>query len=327
MRACLVFAGLCGLFLPGAVWPGAVWADEPGAAESLIFARGGSLWRADSQGKGEPVEIVRTGQGAITRIEAARTTLLIESDEEVLWARPSGAAPVQAAALDCKPRAHLSPSGERVLCVDERGQVVLFVLGPSTMKVVLEPAISTHLGFVKENQRITSDQRGIWAVSLDSAQTRVLLSRERPAGSFLMAPSGKRAVGVFVEDDGESSALYSIRLDGKGVRRKLMKSAEPVAWSRDSRWIAVQHDRQACLVRAVGGEYKCWRNYRSVGIAPDGSYLLLVKATASDKKAADAHDLYKGLRDGVRPEPPTRLQRQVDGAGAWVSSSSSTQAP
>jgi hypothetical protein len=128
-------------------------------------------------------------------------------------------------------------------------------------------------------------------------------------------------VGVYVEN-GNTSALYSFRLDGKGVRRRLMKDAVPVAWSRDSRWLLVQDGKNACLIRAVGGQYKCWRRYQGVGIAPDGSHALLVKASDSSRRGKGAspgdHNLYRGRRDGVRPDSPALLRSQVHPAAAWL---------
>ena len=96
--------------------------------------------------------------------------------------------------------------------------------------------------------------------------------------------------------------LETIALDGSGARRKSIKSGTPLEWSHDSQWVLMQDGSGACIVRATGGQYKCWRGFTAVSIAPDGSYALLLgnrdakpekKATkkkAAKKKAPDPSD-------------------------------------
>jgi hypothetical protein len=333
-----LLAGLSALIVAGALQPAA----EAGGKESLLFAQGSSIWRMDIEGKGKPVELVQIGQGTVTRIHASDEgdTLLIEKDDEVLWARPGrGSKPVPARPLDCKPHAHLAADGKHAACMDQSGNRVLIRLDPGPRKTVYGAAINTHIGFGGKTM-ISSDDKGVWAAPPGRSQSgRALLAREPPQSHLLVAPSGKRAVGVYLEAQGHG--LYTFRLDGKGVRRRLMKGATPVAWSRDSRWLLVQADKSACMVRAAGGQYKCWRRYQAVDISPDGSHVLLVKENDDDegkrkrkgkskrkrKRKETSRDngassgefgLYRGGRDGIKPDAPTLVRSQVHPAAAWL---------
>jgi hypothetical protein len=307
---------------------GALQSDAEAAGEgSFLFAHGSSIWRMDIEGKGKPDELVQVGQGTVTRIHVSDDgdTVVIEKDDEVLWARPArGSTPAPAQPLGCKPHAHLAADGKHVACMDQSGNRVLIRLDPSPRKTVYGAAINTHIGF-GGGALISSDDKGVWAVPSGRSQSgRALLAREPPHSHLLVAPGGKRAVGVYVEDEGRVSALYTFRLDGKGVRRRLMRGAVPVAWSRDARWLLVQADKSACVIRAAGGQYKCWRRYQGVDIAPDGDHVLLVKDTESDSsrrgKGPSPGDfsLYRGRRDGVKPESPTLMRSQVHPAAAWL---------
>jgi hypothetical protein len=319
-----VLAGMSALIVIGVLSPVAQAAGE----DRVLFAHGSSIWRMDIAGKGKPDELVKVGEGTVTRIHASDEgdTVVIEKDDEVLWARPKGSTPVTAQPLDCKPNAHLAADGKHVACMDQSGSRVLIRLDPSPRKTVYGAALSTHIGF-GGGAIVSSDDKGVWTVPPARSQSgRALLAREPPHSHLLVAPSGKRAVGVYVEDERNASALYTFRLDGKGVRRRLMKNAVPVAWSRDSRWLLVQAGKSACVISATGGQYKCWSRYQSVGIAPDGSQVLLVKEGEKDKdssrrgKGASPGDfsLYRGRRDGVKPESPTLVRSQVHPAGVWL---------
>lgn len=65
---------------------------------------------------------------------------------------------------------------------------------------------------------------------------------------------------------------------------------------------------RACVVRAVGGESKCWDGYTGLALSPDSAYVLLQKGTS----------LYVGTLAGVRPEPPKKIVDDADPAATWV---------
>jgi len=90
-------------------------------------------------------------------------------------------------------------------------------------------------------------------------------------------------VGVYEDAVHESAKvtkpaemLMGFGLDGQGARRKTVRASVPVEWSFDNQWVLVQDGSSACITRATGGEYKCWRGYTAVSLAPDGSYALLL---------------------------------------------------
>lgn len=65
---------------------------------------------------------------------------------------------------------------------------------------------------------------------------------------------------------------------------------------------------RTCVVRAVGGESKCWDGYTPLAFSPDSKRVLLKKGTA----------LYVGKIAGVNPEPPKKIADGVDGAATWI---------
>ena len=319
----------------------------------LLFARGGSLWRVPlpplpkkwarpapgAADKPEPVELVITGSREITRITASASgeLVVIETPDSVKWAplpadgrAPKAAtggttasdstpSPRPAASLACTGRAYLSPDGKCVACFDGSGKVVLHRLLPSLRTVVHSVATSQHLGFLDRERLVTSDDTGVWAVPIRKGGERTLLAPETPSGAMLVSPDGSRAMGVFTEgdstdSDSQKTALYVFRLDGKGVKRRLLEGAVPLGWSRDSKWAMAQAGNRACMFKATGGQYKCWRGYRAIALAPDGSYLIMTKAI-DDKPDSepDRYDLYRGRREGVRPGSPKIITGRVTG--------------
>lgn len=133
-----------------------------------------------------------------------------------------------------------------------------------------------------------------------------------PTGTLSVSPTGERAVGVYAGEGDDDRALYTFRLDGAAVKRKLMREAEPIAWSADGAWLLVQQEREACLVRTVGGEYKCWSRYQAAAIAPAGDYALLIKP-----RDDAGFDLYRAELEGASAKRPVLLETDIDGPAAW----------
>lgn len=242
-------------------------------------------------------------------------------------------APKTATSVPCVGPAHLSPDGRCIVCRDQRGAIMLHRLLPTLKSTALSTTSSRHLGFLDSRHLVVTDDRGVWSQSILRPSERSLLASEVPDGPMLVSPDGKRAVGVFHEDAGKTSntpgggdseaepkkALHVFRLDGKGVKRRLLEGAVPVGWSRDSRWLMAQLGTRACMVRATGGQYKCWRGYRAIALAPDGTTMLLARP-ADDKSETDPdrQDLYRGHREGVRPEKPRLVMDAVTGPATWL---------
>ncbi|MEM9487650.1 MAG: hypothetical protein AAGC55_00830 [Myxococcota bacterium] len=340
---------------------------------TVLFARAGSLWQIPATGKGQPVEVVRVG-AEVRRIQVASTgrLVVIEHVGGVKWASlpaPRGGSsggppkpPVAAVAkpLDCagppQVSPHLSPylsgDGSRVVCVSARAGVGVVVhrLWPIPQSKVHSKERKDrirHLGFLPADRLLVGDSRSIWSAAIGRPGERTTLVPESPSAASAIAPNGRRAVALYTIENGEKPVLFTFRLDGKAVRRQLLPGAVPLGWSADSRWVTAQMGSRACMIRAIGGQYKCWRGYRAVALAPDGSYLLMTKVpgedadtsrksagSASSGKATDTDssaaqdkaesvatpvvDLYRGRRDGVRPAPPRLVMRGVTGPAAWL---------
>ncbi len=65
---------------------------------------------------------------------------------------------------------------------------------------------------------------------------------------------------------------------------------------------------RSCVVRAIGGEAKCWNHFAARGFGPGHDRVLLYKDGA----------LWVGKIPGVRAETPRRIIEKADGPAAWV---------
>jgi hypothetical protein len=79
-------------------------------------------------------------------------------------------------------------------------------------------------------------------------------------------------------------------------KKKQIERAEPAARVR------------TCVVRAVGGESKCWNHYSPRAFAPSSDRVLLWKDSS----------LWVGKIPGVRPETPKRIVENASGPAVWV---------
>jgi hypothetical protein len=306
----------------------AAGAGPTAVTEEILFARGGSIWRAPRADPKAAVEAISLGStaGAPLRIDVSDNGAIAlihlrdgADGQRAVWA-DLRAAPTAARPLDCAGPAVLDPAGRCVICANGTGGIALYRLGKATRRFNRDIA-PTHLSFLRSAPRelVVSDANGLWAVPLARPAARRQLAPHRPDEELLIAPGGERAVGVYAETNRAGRAVtatYVFRLDGEGVRRRLIQDATPVAWSADGVWILIQEGNRACLTRAIGGQYKCWRRFEAVAIAPDGREVILRKHP-DDNKPSAPYNLYIGQRDGVRPAPPKLLVSGVDGAAAW----------
>lgn len=292
-------------------------------AESVVFVREAALWRV-SPGGGEPVALAALGDdaAAVTRLAGSPRgdAVLVELGERVAWVPVERGREASALRpLDCAPPARFSPDGRHLACAGPGSLLAIYELPAGKRRKIDVPAASV-LGFVDGGTLALADQVGLWAVPVASPGARALLAPHRPSGALMIGPRGQRAAGVYPALPGHPSpGMYVFRLDGKGVRRRLLAGTTPLAWSRDGRWLAAQSERLgACLVRAAGGEYKCWKRHLALGLAPDGSHLLLSKRSGEGGAESARFDLYRGERDGVRPAPPKLVARDIAGPATWL---------
>ncbi|HWU91034.1 MAG TPA: hypothetical protein VN253_27400, partial [Kofleriaceae bacterium] len=167
------------------------------------------------------------------------------------------------------------------------------------------------------DRRLVWADRAIWSAPPGNPGQKQQVAPEAPLRAFLPSPDGARAVGVYADvprpgapgGGGTAAAaapaelLMGFALDGVGARRKGIRAGVPLEWSHDSQWVLVQDRGAACIMRAIGGEYKCWRGYTAASIAPDGSYALLLGAPKPDK-AAPAKPAAPAAKKPPAPAPP-----------------------
>ncbi len=290
-------------------------ADAPRQGEaSILYADGASLWRAPPRPDARAVEVAELGRPAaqVERITASIDggVVLIETSSEVLVVTPHAEEVVGARALPCRPPAAISQRGDAVLC--RRQGVLARVDLESPVVAVLSEDTDARIGFFgpRSDAAVVAGDEATCAVSMRTGWRRCFAPHRPDSREVLVAPSGERAVASYAR--GEGSALTSFRLDGRAVRRVLMSGARAIAWSADSAYLAVQRGGRACLVRATGGQYKCWRGYRAVDLAPDGQHILLARGDGP-------RSLYRAPLAGARPAPPRRIvERAGQGAAAWI---------
>src|SRR5206468_4216752 len=88
-----------------------------------------------------------------------------------------------------------------------------------------------------------------------------------------------------------ADVLATFALDGTASRRMLLRDGVVIDWSWDGAWLLLQHGAYACITRAVGGEYKCWKGYTAMSIAPDGKWALVLGPRKGEKgENGDADD-------------------------------------
>jgi hypothetical protein len=340
--------------------------DDYGGA-SVVYARGTSLWKIDPRGHGHPTELV-TLPGKADDVRAIRAgadgrTLVVDLGGTWYWTRIDGERAAPLTALGCAPGgARLARDGTCVVCASDHGTASIYRLGGPRVDSGVPAAGTTVIGAGAARRLVWAERGAVWAAPVARPEARRAVATEAPLAHFSPSPDGRRALGVFRETeadkdkDGIHELLYTFSLDGQGARRKVIRHAVPIEWSWSSRWVLVQDQDSACVMRAVGGEYKCWKGFTAASIAPDGAWALVLGhrkdadehahhgthdrhhhgKDAPDDGAAPApavdaaHDagaipmpprpfsLYRAERDGAFAKAPVLIVRDVDGAAAWL---------
>jgi hypothetical protein len=274
--------------------------EEPPPGD-LAWVKDGAIWRAPLAAPEQPVKLAElaVAPALIRRLVAAGdgSALLVDLGRNAAWIDLTGggaggkaAAPVF---LPCS-AGRLAADGSRVLCGARRGKgSVAYRMRPRLGSAALEAFDPGRTAF-SAGDRLVSAVDG--ALRADDK----VVAPHVPVDRLMVSPDGARAVGRYPDGDGE--ALFGFRLDGRAARRKLI-TGTPVAWSADSVWLAVDGDDTACVLRAVGGEYKCWDDFRALAISADGGHALLGKPPESGGPV----DVYLVATTGVRRDKPRRI--------------------
>jgi len=337
--------------------------EEDFHGAQVVYAKGTSLWKTDARGK-KSTELVALPDGAkaetvrAIRADATGKILVVDLGGTWYWTKLSDtgdtAAPLAAIGCGAGAAATLALDGTCVVCANDKGSASVRKLGTDAHVDRDVPATGAIVaGAQAARALIWADPTGVWSAPVGGAhaQEKKPLAGEAPLAHFSPSPDGARALGVYkAADEKDAQLLYSFPLDGSGARRKVIRNAVPIEWSWDSAWVLVQDGGSACVMRAVGGEYKCWKGYTAVGIAEDGAWALLLgprdgSAAKSKPKAKPKHDqpddnaesedetdavdtavplpkrpfsLFRARRDGAYTEKPVAIVRDVDGPAAWL---------
>lgn len=324
---------------------------------TVVFARGDALYKTDGRGKTETqlAPLPAGAQVRALRTDARGTVLLADLSGKWSWMPLDGSA-AKLAPLPCLDGpAQLAPDASCVLCRGKTGaQVIQLATGKATPLAV--PVAGARVAGVGAGRLIVwADLGGVFTAPLATPTKKTRVAPEAPARLFLPSHDGTRAAGIysdFVREGRQqkpADMLMTFALDGAGARRKGIRNGVPLDWSHDNQWVLVQDGGKACLMRAGGGQYKCWKGYTAVSLAPDGSYALVLgprdktaaKGQPAPKPADDeptdedaggdpAFDdvavpppsgplsLYRAKLAGPYDKTPELVVKIVDGAAVWV---------
>ena len=281
-------------------------ADELSGAH-VIFARDHALWRTDAHGKANPTKVAALPDGAddAHAVNSLRTdpagTQLLANIGGAWYAMPLTASDATLQKLACGVGdADISTDGTCVVCADDTGHTKIIRLDSKASEIRPEPNRAMRMVVLPvadgDSTELThelfwGDDHGVWAIATAPGSAKRQVAKIPPKRNLSISPDGKRALGVFpgfIRDGKkkiDQDLLYGFALDGVAALRKAIRGGVPIMWSHDSKWALVQDGANACIMRAVGGEYKCWACYTAVSIAPDGSYALVL----GSRDEADRH--------------------------------------
>jgi hypothetical protein len=283
---------------------------------SVIYARGDKLYKSDAKGRGE-VELVTLPKSAVVRAlrTDAKGTVLLADLGGKWWWMPLDGPPKALVQLPCgEGPAQLPPDGSCVLCRSAVGDKTLVVNFSTGRQIpVGVPALGARIVNVGLTRRVVyTDATGVWSIALADQRKKTKLAPEAPLRSFLASPDGSRAVGVYKEPTFEGrkktdpvDTLVTFALDGQGARRKGIRNAVPLEWSHDNEYVLVQDGVAACLMRTGGGQYKCWKGFTAVSVAPDASYALVLGNRDASRTAPKKKTRAKPAKPAKPAPPPT----------------------
>ncbi|HEX8108565.1 MAG TPA: hypothetical protein VF516_12615, partial [Kofleriaceae bacterium] len=155
--------------------------------------------------------------------------------------------------------------------------------------------VASGTGSTKDRKLVWADQGGVWTGPAADPHRKTRAALDVPLRGFLASPDGARAIAVYPDQvfadlhhKRSAEVLMTVQLDGQGARRKAIRDGVAVEWSHDARWLLVQDGASTCIMRASGGQYKCWRGFTAASLSADGRWALAL-----------------GNRDGSR-QAPTR---------------------
>jgi hypothetical protein len=305
-------------------------ADDELASTTIVYARGTALYKSDARGKNEAELAAIPPKTAVRalRTDAAATVLIADLGGKWSWMPLDGSTKTLAELPCADGPAQLATDGACVLCrsAKQPDQSIIVNLRTGKQTPVAIPAPGARLVGGGPDRRLVWADKAIWSAKPATPAQKTQVAPEAPLRSLLPSPDGARAVGVYLDapqpgSPGARTApaelLMGFALDGVGARRKGIRAGVPLEWSHDGQWVLVQDRSSACIMRAIGGQYKCWRGYTAASIAPDGSYALLLGAVKQDKPKPGAKQAPAAPAPKAAPAPASSPEEpeNPDGGG------------
>jgi hypothetical protein len=296
--------------------PTAARADDD-LAGSVIFARGSSLYRVDTRGRGE-AEIAQLASKVTVRAlrcDAGGRVLLADLAGKWAW-MPLDGSTRSLIDLPCADGpAQLTEDGSAVLCRAPRAanqSIIVELAGGASGKPAaldIPPGAARLTGERTERKLVWADATGVWTAPPGELRKKIRVAADPPLRGFLPGPDGERAIGVYPDQiyadlhhTRPAEVLMTVQLDGHGGRRKAIRDGVAVEWSHDAQWILVQDGGSTCIMRVTGGQYKCWRGYTAASLSSDGRWALALGNRDGSKKQAAA----KPAKAGGKPSTAAR---------------------
>jgi hypothetical protein len=278
--------------------------EEP--AGSIVFARGGALYKVDTRGRSETklVDLPEKSTVRALRTDATGKVLLVDLGGKWSWMPLDGSATTLADLPCTEGPAQLAEDGACVLCKAATGSQIVNLHNGKTTPVEI-PAPGARLARTGADRVLVwADETAVWTAPPRNPKQTTKVAPEAPKRGFSPSPDALHALGVFADEiytdahhKKPADVTETIALDGSGARRKSIKAGVPLEWSHDSQWVLMQDGAGACIVHATGGQYKCWRGFTPASIAPDGKFALFL--FSRDKKPP--------------PPPPRKLPKDKHG--------------
>ncbi len=293
-------------------------ATAAGSSGTIIFGRDGALWQWSLEGgKNEPKRVRKlalVGQLDGLKVDGAGRHAVLRAGKSWYWLELGSE---KTERLDCVAQPTLSANGRCVLCQVSDGKSLLYAFGRKAKKHSVRGAGPWSFAGRSGGDRVlVVDGDQILLTAPRRRRFKSTVVAEHAPKSLSVSPTGGRAVGFFADNGSKPAGFYTFRIGRKGARRRLLEEGEAIAWSANGAWLLLSRKDEACLIRAVGGEYKCWNGYRAAAVSGDGREAFLIKDEGGKS-------LYRGLQKGVKAAMPKLLLRKVDTA-AWTPSSPTT---
>jgi hypothetical protein len=289
---------------------------------TLVFARGGKLIKTNGRGKGETEIATLPPKRTVRALRVDSRGKILLADIGGTWAwMPLDGSVASLTDLPCESGpAQLSLDGTYVLSRGKTGSIVVNFKSGKVTPIDVPTAGARLTGTGVDLRIVWTDAQGVWSAIPPMKLKPAKVAPQPPLRGFMASPDGTHALGVYTGEvfDGPKKkkpgdVLMVFALDGTAALRRSVADGVPVEWSHDSQWALLQDGSSACITRAAGGQYKCWRGFTAQSITSDGKYALLLgnrERAKSEEKSSKKSKSKKGKSDkrDKKKSPPADEQ-------------------